>query len=188
MLSYNNDPAMKEKLIASLEAHRVAEHLIRNTYGVYIGTENRRAEDRKQKRWTGGVSDNNGTWKGCAIGCSLEALTGLTSFSGVLTPHEKLGALIQIPPELLELEDAVFEASSWEYAQIWPVRFATALPVGKVLTKLVNEIRDWINEHPDLLEVDFELHRERFLSQMDIDTGAVEALGDKIIELLEEVE
>jgi len=51
LLSFHNDPAVKEKYVSRLEEHRKLEHLIQGT----------------------GWETYNGSPKGCAVGCTLES-------------------------------------------------------------------------------------------------------------------
>ena len=52
MLAFHNDPAIKDKYVARVHAHRMADDIIRGSYGC-----------------AGGVSG----WRGCAVGCTIHS-------------------------------------------------------------------------------------------------------------------
>jgi hypothetical protein len=98
LLSYHNDPKIKQKYIHRLSEHRRLEHL---TQGVGWETE-------------------NGTTKGCAVGCVLE------NYDHSLYPIE-----LGLPEWLARLEDHLFEKLPKGEAEQFAVDFLAAIPVGK---------------------------------------------------------
>lgn len=120
MLSYRNDPTFKEKFVALLQLHQEQDRIVQGAYGTTF----------------------SGKWQGCAVGCSVRSLH-LMSKDGehseyldelLERPHANMSLRLGIPMVLAFLEDSLFERMSMEAAATWPVKFGTAIPVGKDLT------------------------------------------------------
>ncbi|MCA9813333.1 MAG: hypothetical protein KC483_10815 [Nitrosarchaeum sp.] len=62
----------------------------------------------------------NGKIKGCAIGCTFENYR-----------HQDMQDEWDVPIVLAKLEDRIFEGLPIEKAKMWPMRFTSALKVGK---------------------------------------------------------
>lgn len=104
MISFHGDEAIKEKYLARVLHHRELDHLVQG-----IGWE------------------SNGTTKGCAVGCTLEAYD-----------HSRYPIELGIPTWLAHLEDRIFEGLPVESAMEWPERFLRAIPVGVDLEPVRN--------------------------------------------------
>ena len=72
--------------------------------------------------------------KGCAVGCLSKDGKG---------GHDALSARLGVPPQLLHLEDVVFENLPTALSEKWPERFLKAIPVGADLSRVWPE---WVVE------------------------------------------
>lgn len=93
MRAFHNDPKIKEKYLARVRAHQDADRLVRG-----IGWDE---------------------WKGCAVGCTLEAYD-----------HKRYETDLGIPEWLARVEDSLFEGMSQEKSRTWPEEFLTAIRPG----------------------------------------------------------
>lgn len=109
LLSYKNDPTLKEKFLEKIRWHRDQDMLIKGTYG-----------------------KENGTWKGCAVACSLRSLDLINGNDTEIeyNQHARYESELGIPEWLAMLEDILFENLPDELSQSWPERFSEAIPVG----------------------------------------------------------
>jgi len=106
MSAYHNDPAIKSKLLADLQAHADADRLVKGQY------------------WENG--------KGCAVGCTLQSL-GATSNAD---DHAEYETRLGIPQMLARLEDTIFEGLPNTDAMRWPMRFSAAITPGADLSRV----------------------------------------------------
>lgn len=53
MLTFHNDPELKRRMIEEIGKHEAADAIVQGTYGDV---------------------DEEGKWKGCAVGCSIKSL------------------------------------------------------------------------------------------------------------------
>jgi len=123
--AFNNNAGLKAKLLAEVEAHRMADALARGFY-----EENH---------------DNAVGFRGCAVGCTLHSAQRL----GVLDNHAYLGshALYEafgVPRTLARLEDRLFEGMPAKDAQEWPGLFLASIPVGADLSEVVPRFFIWL--------------------------------------------
>lgn len=72
--------------------------------------------------------DENGKFKGCAVGCSLESIARTKKLNLHYGDHLKYPELLGIPEWLARVEDTIFENISKERSKSWPVEFAEAIP------------------------------------------------------------
>ena len=109
LISYKGDKNLKEKFVKEIEKHRKADAIEQGTYG-----------------------HQNGTWKGCAVACSLRSLAIIdgedlvTAYNDHTLYETKLG----IPEWIARLEDTLFEGLPVKDAKKWPEQFSKAIPVG----------------------------------------------------------
>ncbi len=118
MRAFTDVVATKEELIANLEAHAEADRFVKGTYG------------------EGSLEE--GTFKGCAVGCSI------VDFGGVKSAHLEYERLFGIPAQLAALEDGIFEALPEEKAMQWPLRFANAIQTGADLSNVWPQFAAWM--------------------------------------------
>jgi hypothetical protein len=110
MLAYHGDPAIKAKYLARVKAHREADVL---TQGV---------------GW-----ESNGTTRGCAVGCTLEAYD-----------HSRYPVELGIPEVIANLEDAIFEGLPRAEAMRWPEAFLKAIKPGSDLSMVWPRFAVWL--------------------------------------------
>ncbi len=124
--SYLDDPALKAAFLMEITKHEEADALAKGTYGKM-----------------------NGSFKGCAIGCSLHSLNILQGKKGAARhahtdQHARYEAELGLPTWLAYLEDHIFESLSDEESRTWPREFTEAIPVGVVIPdRLLAKILHW---------------------------------------------
>ena len=124
MLAFHSDPGLKDFLIADLEAHKLADTLTKRLY------------------WQDG--------KGCAVGCSLEAVRrrpgkGKKSRSKINhSDHSAYEVYLGIPRILARLEDLMFEELENGHSKEWPLRFTRAIRPGANLTMVWPRFALWL--------------------------------------------
>jgi hypothetical protein len=114
MLAYHNDPAIKSKLLADLQAHADADRLVKGQY------------------WENG--------KGCAVGCTLHSVGA----DGAASNHAEYETRLGIPQMLARLEDTIFEGLPNADAMGWPVRFSAAIHPGADLSRVGWKWLHWL--------------------------------------------
>ena len=114
MLAYHNDPAIKSKLLADLQAHADADRLVKGQY------------------WENG--------KGCAVGCTLHSLGA----AGAASNHSEYETRLGIPQILARLEDTIFEGLPNTDAMQWPMRFSAAIATGADLSRVGWQWLHWL--------------------------------------------
>ena len=114
LISYKNDPKLKEMFVAEIEEHRKADQIIQGTYG----------------------EGTNGDWKGCAVGCGVHSLNRKLGKEYSTSDHTVYEKELGIPEWLARLEDTIFEGLTVEESKLWPTQFAQAVPVGVDLDPL----------------------------------------------------
>ena len=114
MIAYHNDPAIKAKLLADLQAHADADRLVKGQY------------------WENG--------KGCAVGCTLYSL----GVDGAASNHAEYETRLGIPQMLARLEDTIFEGLPNADAMQWPMRFSAAIAPGADLSRVGWKWLHWL--------------------------------------------
>jgi len=110
----------KTALLREIKKHREADQIIKGSYG-----------------------EENGTWKGCAVGCSVRSLNILEGKNYKTNDHTVYEKELGIPVELAYLEDELFEAMPLEQALFWPERFIKAVPTGADLSHVIAKLVIW---------------------------------------------
>lgn len=108
LLAFHGDPAVKEKYVRRVLDHQRLDQIIQR------------------------VSWDPGTYKGCAVGCTLHKYDHLAY-------ERELG----IPLTIAHLEDVIFESLPIETARQWPARFLKAIPVGSDLSMVTTQFLYW---------------------------------------------
>ena len=114
MRAYHNDPGLKSKLLADLQAHADADRLVKGQY------------------WESG--------KGCAVGCTLHSVGA----DGAASNHKEYETRLGIPQILARLEDTIFEGLPNADAMRWPVRFSAAIAPGADLSRVAWKWLHWL--------------------------------------------
>lgn len=100
LVAYNNDPKLKEAMIAQMKSHMEQDKLIRGTYG---------------------DAEDGDSFKGCAVGCALDSLNIIEGKKESTGKHERYEEELGIPEILARLEDDLFEEMSKEDSKIFPL-------------------------------------------------------------------
>ncbi len=97
----------KSDMLAEVQKHRKADQILQGTYG------------RK-----------NGTWKGCAVACSLRSIDILkgNELHTEYKNHKRYETDLGIPEWIARLEDTIFEGLPKDKALLWPEQFIKAIP------------------------------------------------------------
>ena len=114
MLAYHNDPAIKAKLLADLQAHADADRLVKGQY------------------WQNG--------RGCAVSCTLQSVGA----AGDADNHSEYETRLGIPQMLAQLEDRIFEGLPNADAMRWPMRFSAAINPGADLSLVGWKFLHWL--------------------------------------------
>ncbi len=107
MLSYLNDPKLKTAMVAEMEKHQKQDAIIKGTY-----------------------AQQNGMFKGCAVGCAVQSLNISRGLHIQHDDHASLAEAIQIPEWLWRLQDGLFENLPEPLNSQFAVDFIKAIPVG----------------------------------------------------------
>jgi hypothetical protein len=113
LTAYHGDPDLKTRTLAQLKRHHELDEIIQGVY------------------W----QPDNGSGKGCAVGCLLHDAKG---------GHDRYEPEFGIPVQLAWLEDGIFEDLGAEQAKEWPLRFMDAIPVGADLTNVWPRFAVWL--------------------------------------------
>ena len=86
--SYKNDAGLKKAFVSEIVKHRKADMILQGTYG-----------------------RQNGSWKGCAVACSLRscAILNKEDLQESYNTHKDYETKLGIPEWLARLEDGIFE-------------------------------------------------------------------------------
>lgn len=122
--AYQNDPKLKNQMLVEVRKHRKADQIVQGTYG-----------------------QKNGTWKGCAISCTLRSLAIIKGeeLTTEYSQHSRYETDLGIPKELAMIEDVLFEEMSVKDSKTWPEKFLKAINPGADLSKVVAKfmIAEW---------------------------------------------
>jgi hypothetical protein len=123
LLAYSHPSISKELFVAEIEAHTAADRFVQGSYG----------------------NDSDETFRGCAVGCSLETVNRKLKNTHVSTSdHGAYETYLGIPRVLAKLEDRIFEGLPIAEAKAWPLRFSSAIPQGADLSSVWNEFCPWM--------------------------------------------
>lgn len=133
MLSFNNDPQLKDMLLEEVTKHEQADAIVQRTY-----------DD----------TDENGKWTGCAVGCSVRSLNIRLGKDYDILDHFVYEKELGIPRILARLEDRIFEGLPTEEAKTFHRRFIEAVPVGKDLRLVWSHFAIWLltDEHDGVVK------------------------------------
>ena len=109
MLSYNNDEKLKKMVVAEMKKHQEQDQFIKGSY--------------KEK-------DENGNFKGCAVGCTIDSLNLVLKKSYSTDEHLVFEEAIGVPEWLARLQDKIFEGLPLGDNSQFAVDFLDAIPVG----------------------------------------------------------
>ena len=120
MLAFHNDPALKAFVLNELTAHQKADELVKGQY------------------WEDG--------KGCAVGCTLEAVRRFQGEDATIehNKHALYESRLGIPEVLARLEESIFEKLDNGASQEWPLRFTAAIRPGADLAMVWPKFAVWL--------------------------------------------
>lgn len=111
--AFHNDPKLKKDMVLEILNHQKQDQILKGTYG-----------------------QQNGKWRGCAVGCSVRSLAIIKGETLIeqYNQHERYETDLGIPESLARLEDYLFEVMPQADAMKWPAEFMKAIPVGADLS------------------------------------------------------
>ena len=121
-LTYNNDPKLKALCVARCEDHVRLDHYLRGQYKGF---------------------DENGEFRGCAIGCHVYDADPKFNDDEV-DVHEMVASMYGRPLWLCYLEDRLFEGITAERAKEFPLTLSKAIPTGKNLDAVYHKLQVFI--------------------------------------------
>ena len=186
MLSYHNEPELKQATVADAKQHQLEDRFIQGTY------------------W------NAEKEKGCSMGC----LVHCNNEQGEI--YDLVSRSFGLPLQLVRLQEWVFENTEKDYAMAWTTRFTEAIPVGvdlsgvwpKVAVYICESVLQYTTDYPACTKAIsrvIELYKnggtndefaDAAVAAADAaayaayaaDAAYAAALGDKIIEILHSLE
>ena len=113
MLTYHNDAQLKQMMVDEMAFHEKADSLIKGTY-----------------------AEVNGSFKGCAVGCSIESLNKKLDKQIGHGDHAGMAEAIGWPEWLCRLDDVIFEGLPNDESKSWPSRLIKAVPIGRDIERV----------------------------------------------------
>src|SRR5271165_4723836 len=113
MIAYHGKQEVKELYLSRVRAHRAADQL-RQGFGYWD-------------------KDDEGEFRGCAVGCTLHS-----------NDHSAYETELGIPRTLARLEDGIFEGLPMDRAQSWPEEFLSVIQVGADLSLVWPHFAIWL--------------------------------------------
>ena len=138
MKAFHGKQEVKDFYIARIKAHRAADEIVKGQY------------------WE---KDDDGVFRGCAIGCSLHT-----------ADHNAIVKEWDFPLSLGYLEDCIFENLPQELALDWPLRFVSAPKPGSDLSHIVDHFLIWVLTDG--------VHGVIRFAQKDNERAAIQAVSD----------
>ena len=115
--------AEKKKLIVDeIIRHRLADQIVQGTYG----------------------KEDNGVWKGCAVGCAIHSLNVKLGKDYKTSEHSVYETEFGIPLLLANLQDRIFEGLSVAESKVWPENFMSAVPEEADLSLVWPKFAVWL--------------------------------------------
>jgi hypothetical protein len=122
-VAFHGDAKLKADLLKEVARHRELDHLRRGTYS---------------------NGESGATFRGCAVGCSLESLGRIQGKNYDVSRHATYERAAGVPRLLARVQDRIFEGLPWSDAMQWPERFWDAIPVGADLRPVCAKWLAWI--------------------------------------------
>lgn len=122
MSAYHGSSELKSKFVAEITKHEIMNKVRKGTYGT--------------------IAD--GTWRGCAVACSIRSMSIINNCEYPTNRHSLYPELIGVPVILARLEDGIFESLPSDLAKTWPRRFAEAINPGADLSDVWPRFAIWL--------------------------------------------
>ena len=110
--AFHGDAQLKKDLLSEIVKHQKQDQIIKGTYG----------------------EEEDGKWKGCAVGCSIHSLNISKGKTLDTSNHSVYESEFGIPESLARLGGFLFESMPNDKAQKWVAEFIRAIPVGADLS------------------------------------------------------
>ena len=110
LVSYHNNPKLKNSIIDEMREHQNADLIIKGRYG-----------------------QENGVFKGCAVGCAIHSMNVRLGKHYPTNSHVSYEEAIGVPEWLARLHDTIFEGLPDKENTQFAVDLLAAIPVGKDL-------------------------------------------------------
>ena len=107
LISYHNDPKLKESIVSEMCKHQKQDQFIKGTY-----------------------AKMNGKFKGCAVGCAIDSFNIKLGKSYDKNNHKAFEEAIGVPEYLARVQDTIFEGLPEKENSKFAVDFLAAIPVG----------------------------------------------------------
>lgn len=121
ILSWYNNPDLKQAAIDGMRAHRIADELVKGHY-IHV----------------------DGAFSGCAVGCVLRDLAELGPTNSEDNPHEQYSNVAGLPLWIAHLHDHFFEVLPHPDNQQFAEDLLIAIPVGVDLTTAYHKFMIWL--------------------------------------------
>jgi len=119
LIAYHGNAALKEKIRKRVLWHQERDHIARGRY----------------------TQGSGRSFRGCAVGCSLEAAGVEKSMRG---DHKLYEIKLGIPRIIALLEDKLFESLPFGEHVEFPLKFIDAIPVGADLSNVWPQFAAWL--------------------------------------------
>ena len=107
LISYHNDPKLKEAIVAEMRVHQKADLIIKGSYG-----------------------RENGEFHACAVGCAIHSMNVRLGKHYPTNSHVSYEEAIGVPEWLARLHDTLFEGLPDKENTQFAVDLLEAIPVG----------------------------------------------------------
>src|SRR5574338_1096580 len=108
MLSYHNNPELKQLIVDEMKLHQQRDQFIKGAY----------------------KKEEDGQFKGCAVGCAIHSFNTKLGKDYLYEDHKAFEEAIGVPEWLAYLQDRFFEYLPNEESAQFAVDFLDAIPVG----------------------------------------------------------
>jgi hypothetical protein len=108
MLSYHNDENLKKMVVLEMKKHQEQDQFIKGSYS----------------------EDDEGIFKGCAVGCTIDSINKVLGRSYSTSSHSIFEKTIGVPEWLARLQDNLFENLPEDESSQFAVDFLSSIPVG----------------------------------------------------------
>ena len=125
MQAYNNNPQFREQVLQEIKRHEELDAFIKGTYG----------------------DGESGTFKGCAIGCTVHSLNLVNKTNFSFNSHESVAEALSVDVELCYLVDHVFENIATERRRTFTYQVWSSIATGVNTADVARKVKIWILEY-----------------------------------------
>ena len=124
LIAFHGDAELKAAMLREIAWHREQDKIEHGHYGQNFRSQN--------------------TFKGCAVGCSINSLNRIKGLKLDTGNHADYEKYLGIPRILARLEDGIFEGMPSAESLDWPGKFLAAIPVGADLSMVWPQFAHWL--------------------------------------------